>query len=173
MGLTNKQRAFISEYLIDFNATQAAIRAGYSEKAASATGWETLRKPEIAEELKRRLSEKAMSADEVLQRLAEHARGDMGDFIDIESMSFSLDLQKAKELGLTRLIKKVKDRVVMTSNKEGEETETHTLGIELYDAKSALDTLAKYHGLLVDRTDVTSGGQPIKVIGIGADLDKI
>ena len=72
-------------------------------------------------------------------------------------------LQKAKELGLTRLIKKVKDRVVMTSNKDGEETETHMLEIELYDAKSALDTLAKYHGLLIDRTDITTGGEKLSV----------
>jgi hypothetical protein len=124
---------------------------------------------DIASEIKATLDNKAMSADEVLHRLAEHARGNMGDFIDIESMSFSLNLQKAKELGLTHLIKKVKDRVVMTSNKDGEETETHTLEIELYDAKSALDTLAKYHGLLVDRTDITSGGKVIKVVGFDVD----
>lgn len=173
MALNNKQRAFVAEYLRDFNATQAAIRVGYSPKSAYSIGQENLKKPVIADAIKQALSEKAMSADEVLTRLAEHARGDMGDFIDIDSMSFSLDLNKAKEKGLTRLIKKVRDRVVMTSNKDGEETETHTLEIELYDAKSALDTLAKYHGLLVDRTDVTSGGEPIKVIGIGVDLDKV
>lgn len=162
MALNNKQRAFIAEYLKDFNATQAALRAGYSPKTARAIGSALLTKVDIASAISDEIAERAMGPDEVLQRLAEHARGDMGDFIDIESMSFSLDLQKAKELGLTRLIKKVKDRVVMTSNKDGEETETHTLEIELYDAKSALDTLAKYHGLLIDRTDVTSGGEKIK-----------
>jgi len=95
-----------------------------------------------------------MQTDEILLRLSDHARGDMGDFVDIEGMFFSLNLAKAKELKLTHLIKKVKDRVVMTSNQEGEETETHTLEIELYDAKSALDTLAKYRGLLKDTLDV-------------------
>jgi len=161
--MRNKQKVFIQEYVKDFNATQAALRAGYSPKTARSIGHENLTKPDIAAAIKARIDEKAMSADEVLQRLAEHARGDMGDFIDIESMSFSLDLQKAKEVGLTRLIKKVRDRVVMTSNKDGEETETHVLEIELYDAKSALDTLAKYHGLLVDRTDITTGGEKLSV----------
>lgn len=172
MAFTNRQRLFVEEYLQCWNGSEAARRAGYTGKA-DVIAARLLGKVSIQERVKQRLSEKAMTADEVLQRLAEHARGDMGDFIDIESMSFSLDLQKAKELGLTRLIKKVRDRVVMTSNKDGEETETHVLEIELYDAKSALDTLAKYHGLLVDRTDITSGGQPIKVVGVGIDVDKL
>jgi len=47
--LNDKQRAFVQEYLIDRNATQAAIRAGYSEKTAGQIGNENLKKPEIAE----------------------------------------------------------------------------------------------------------------------------
>lgn len=156
MGLNNKQRAFIAEYLRDFNATQAAIRVGYSAKTARAIGSKLLTKVDIAAAIQAELSERAMGADEVLQRLAEHARGDMGDFLSIDSMSFSLDLEKAKELGLTRLIKKVKDRVVMTSNKDGEETETHTLEVELYDAQSALVTLAKVHRLFTEPSDIPS-----------------
>lgn len=45
--LTDKQRAFVAEYLVDKNATQAAIRAGYSKKTAASIGEENLRKPEI------------------------------------------------------------------------------------------------------------------------------
>lgn len=171
MTMTNRKRVFVSEYLIDFNATRAALRAGYSAKTAYSQGSRLLKDVDILNEIRERLDERAMSAGEIIDRLTTHARGDMGDFIDIESMSFSLDLEKAKELGLTHLIKKVKDRVVMTNNRDGEETETHTLEIELYDAKSALDTLAKYHGLLVDRTDVTSGGQTIFVTVKGEDGD--
>ena len=46
--LTAKQKAFVAEYLIDLNATQAAIRAGYSEKTARFIGAENLTKPNIA-----------------------------------------------------------------------------------------------------------------------------
>ena len=161
MGLTNKQSVFIDEYLVDLNATQAALRAGYSKKTAYSQGARLLKDVEIQRIVNDRLSKRAMPAEEVLQLLTEHARGDMGEFLDIESMSFRVSLQKAKDLGITHLIKKVKERTVMTSNGNGEETETHTFELELYDAKSALDTLAKYHGLLVDRTDITSGGGPI------------
>ena len=49
MSLTPKQVRFVAEYLIDLNATQAAIRAGYSEKTAYSIGQENLKKPEVAE----------------------------------------------------------------------------------------------------------------------------
>jgi len=54
--LTNKQRAFIDEYLLDFNATRAARKAGYSEKTAYSIGSRLLRKPYIVEEINRRLA---------------------------------------------------------------------------------------------------------------------
>jgi len=56
--MTPKQRRFCDEYLIDLNATQAAIRAGYSEKTAGSTGCENLKKPEIAAYLRARMREK-------------------------------------------------------------------------------------------------------------------
>ena len=170
MSISNKRRIFIDEYLKDCNATQAAIRAGYSENGAKQQGSHLLTLIDVSEEINKRLADKAMAADEVIRRLTEHARGDIGDFLDIESMSYHINLEKAKELGLTHLIKKVKERTVMTSNKSGEETETHTFEIELYDAQAALALLGKYHGLFVDRTDITTNGESIKgYIGISPD----
>jgi phage terminase small subunit len=73
--LTAKQQLFIDEYLIDLNATQAAVRAGYSEKTAYSIGNENLKKPEIhsrIEELKSKRSEK-LGLDQywVLKRLMD------------------------------------------------------------------------------------------------------
>lgn len=76
--MNDKQTAFVEEYLKTFNATQAALAAGYSPKSACAIGWENLRKPEIAKAVSERLSETAMSADEALMRLAAIARGTSG-----------------------------------------------------------------------------------------------
>jgi phage terminase small subunit len=168
--LSNKQKMFIEEYLISFNATQAAIDAGYSEKSAATIGSENIRKPHISKAIKKRLSERAMSADEVLDRLANMARGDMGDFMDIGSISISLDLNKAKDLGLTHLIKKVKDRSVMTIDKDGIETETHTLEVELHDAQSALVHLGRHHKIFVDRMEHSGSDINIKV---GIDARKL
>lgn len=153
--VNNKQKAFIKEYLRDFNATQAAIRAGYSVKTAYAIGHDLLKKIEIQNAIRKDLDERLMSSDEALKRLAEMARGNMGDFMDISSMSFQLDLNKAKELGLTHLIKKVRQKTITTVDKNGEEEETNTIEIELYDAQEALNSIGKYHGLFVDRTELT------------------
>lgn len=74
--MTPKQTRFIDEYLQDFNATRAAIRAGYSEKTAYAIGWENLRKPEIAAEIDRRVEAMAMGRHERLLTMAEIARNE-------------------------------------------------------------------------------------------------
>ena len=61
--LTIKQQLFIKEYLKDFNATQAAIRAGYSEDSARQTGSENLSKPDIKEAIERAKEEILGSSD--------------------------------------------------------------------------------------------------------------
>jgi phage terminase small subunit len=75
MALTAKQEMFIKEYLVDLNATQAAIRAGYSEKTANVIGHENLNKPYIRariEELQQKRAEKLeLDAQWVLDRLVE------------------------------------------------------------------------------------------------------
>ena len=80
MALTAKQRRFCDEYLIDLNATQAAIRAGYSENTARAIGSENLTKPDIAEYISKRMAEKEAALiadqDEVLKYLTAVMRGE-------------------------------------------------------------------------------------------------
>lgn len=81
--LTPKQRAFVLEYLKDKNATQAAVRAGYSEKTARAMGAENLTKPAIAEAIDAamgaRMERTKVDADWLLTRLAAEATADMAD----------------------------------------------------------------------------------------------
>ena len=81
MALTEKQRRFVAEYLVDLNATQAAIRAGYSSKTAHSVGHENLRKPEISaavqEAMKAREQRTEITQDRVLQELARIAFFDL------------------------------------------------------------------------------------------------
>lgn len=83
MKLTAKQERFVSEYLIDLNATQAAIRAGYSERTARQAGSENLSKPDIAEAVavaQGRVAQKAeWSAADRLRMLADIAEANMKD----------------------------------------------------------------------------------------------
>ena len=78
--LTSKQQRFCDEYLIDLNATQAAIRAGYSKKTARQIATETLSKPYIKEYIDARMAEKEKKLiadqDEVLKYLTSVLRGE-------------------------------------------------------------------------------------------------
>lgn len=82
-NLTAKQQRFCDEYLIDLNATQAAIRAGYSRKTAYSIGEENLKKPELKKYIEQRMAEKedALIAkqDEVLKFLTAVMRGNAKD----------------------------------------------------------------------------------------------
>lgn len=73
-GLTAKQEAFVAEYLVDLNATQAALRAGYSAKTAFRIGAENLQKPAVAAAIAaakaKRVERTEITADAVVQRLA-------------------------------------------------------------------------------------------------------
>ena len=77
-NLTPKQQRFVDEYLIDLNATQAAIRAGYSEKTAKSIGQENLTKPDIQkaiEEAKNQVSKRTeLTVDMVVNGLLKEAQ---------------------------------------------------------------------------------------------------
>ena len=78
--MTARQQRFCDEYLIDLNATQAAIRAGYSKKTAGVIATENLQKPNIKEYIDMRMAEKEKSLiadqDEVLKYLTSVLRGE-------------------------------------------------------------------------------------------------
>jgi phage terminase small subunit len=144
--LSNKQRVFVEEYLSCWNASEAARRAGYKGKA-NIVGPRLLVNVSIKALIQQRITEKAMSADEVLLRLAEHGRSDIGE---IMTKAGTLDLAKAKAEGKTRLIKSV------TESDKG-------LRVELYDAQAALVQLGRAHSLFTDKTDSTIRAE-VKVV---------
>lgn len=81
MALTEKQKRFCEEYLIDLNATQAALRAGYKEKTARSIASENLTKPDIQKYLKELMAERSerteITADNVLKELEKVAFADI------------------------------------------------------------------------------------------------
>lgn len=84
--MNDKQRRFAQEYLIDLNATQAAIRAGYSAKTASSQGERLLRNVEVqravTEAKAARSEETGINAAWVLKRLADESFADLADLYD-------------------------------------------------------------------------------------------
>lgn len=138
--LTNKQKKFVETYLTCWNGAEAARQAGYAHPRQSA--WETLSNPYIKEYIRQRLTGAAMSADEVLSRLADQARGDIGDFIGKGGV---IDLDDAKEKGITHRLKS------LSWTKQG-------IRIEMYSQQHALELIGKHHGLFVDKSEVDISG---------------
>ncbi|WKL53092.1 terminase small subunit [Pseudomonas kielensis] len=91
MALTAKQQLFVIEYLVDLNATQSAIRAGYSKRGAKDQAWQLMQRPEIAAAIKEAMEARnkraQVDADYVLQRLTEIDQLDVIDILE-DDMSF-------------------------------------------------------------------------------------
>ena len=87
-NLNLKQREFCNQYLLDFNATQAAIRAGYSEKSAYSQAHDLLKKPEIQNEIERLSREGFKAIGLSVNRIVT----------EIASIAFSLDSTKSEKL---------------------------------------------------------------------------
>lgn len=155
-NLTDKQRAFVNFYMTNgFNATQAAIAAGYSEDTARNIGYQNVTKLHIRAELQRLMSEFVMPAEEVLSRLTEHARGDLGDVWD--EATGRVDWAAARALGKTGIIKRLKSKTTRISRGVGdnaEEVETFEDEIELHNPQVALQLLGKYHGHFGDKLKI-------------------
>jgi phage terminase small subunit len=138
--LTAKQKKFVEEYLIDLNATQAAIRAGYSPKNAGKIGHELLEKTrnEIDRAIAERSRRTGINQDRVLRELAKIAFVNPGDVINFDEATVKGD---AKEEDLAA-IASVKIKNIPTE--DGEITERE---IKLCDKLKALDLLGKHLGI--------------------------
>lgn len=140
MALSAKRRAFIEQYLRDFNGTQAAIRAGYSERSARVSACKILARPEVQAEIQRRLAELKMGTDEVLLRLTEQARAEYAGYLNDDG---TVDLQRMLDDGKAHLVRGTK------WDRQG------NLVVEFYDAQAALVQIGRAHGMFIDKTALT------------------
>jgi phage terminase small subunit len=105
--LNDKQLRFCVEYLVDLNATQAAIRAGYSVKTSYAIGWENLRKPEIRKVIDQKLEESSLGKLETIKLLSDIAQGSLNDYFVTTKKTVTPQVQKP----LKKLIRELLDRI--------------------------------------------------------------
>ena len=147
MKLNARQQAFIDEYLICLNASEAARKAGYNGKS-NVYGPTLLANLSIKAEIDRRQKEKHLDADSVLARMSEMANSDIVTFADVRRIS---DLKNPQYKGRTHVIKKFKSKI--TRDALGREIEE--IELELYGADSMLDKMARHHGLYNDKVQLT------------------
>jgi len=146
--LNEKQIAFVEAYLRLWNATAAAKEAAYSHPGQQ--GERLLKKVEIADYIKARLREAALSADEVLARLSEQARVSIADFVQegtlpiVDKDGNVVGEQQVVEINWAMIKKKGHLIRSITNTRAGPK-------LELHDAQSALITIGKAHKLFIDR----------------------
>ena len=147
--LTEKQQRFVDEYLIDLNATQAAVRAGYKAKNAQQIGSENLSKLVIAEAIAEKMAERSkrtgVNQDRVVLELAKIAFVNAADVIDPENAT----IKEGATSDDTAAIQSVKVKVIPTKGGEGVERE-----VRLNDKLKALELLGKHLGMWNDKMDV-------------------
>lgn len=144
--MTKKQKAFVEEYLIDLNATQAAIRAGYSPDTAGSIGSENLKKPEIRARIERAMAERSkrtgINQDRVLMELARIGFSKITDAINPETAEVK-DGATEDDLACIQSIK-------IKPNEFGIERE-----VKLYDKRAALVDIGRHLGMFKDRVEIS------------------
>lgn len=149
MALSEKQIRFCEEYLIDLNATQAAIRAGYSTNTARAIGHENLTKPDIQTFLTERRLQIANSMqitqERVIQEYARVAFGDIRKFYTIDGALKAIHDLDDDAAGALAGVESFDEKV---SDPDAEETVTagSTKKIKTYDKIKALDSICRVLG---------------------------
>jgi phage terminase small subunit len=150
--LTPKQAAFVAEYLIDLNATQAAIRAGYSEKTAGSQGERLLKKVEIqialAEAQQKRAERTEITADNILQEIAKVAFSDVRRIFDANGGLIrisDLDDNAAACIAGCELV----------TNSKGEGEIEHVAKLKLADKLKALELAGRHLGMFNDKLNLS------------------
>ncbi|RAK21128.1 phage terminase small subunit [Anoxybacillus vitaminiphilus] len=160
--LTEKQKRFVEEYLIDLNGTQAAIRAGYSPKTAAEQASRLLKNVKVRAYIDERMAELSkrtgVNQERVLRELARIAFVNAPDLIDMTNATIREDAT----IDDTATIASVKVKIIPTENGQGVERE-----IRLADKIRALDLLGKRFAMWTERQqiDANFGIQIIDDIG--------
>ena len=165
--LNRRQLMFVTEYLVDLDATKAAIRAGYSKRSARQIGAGNMSKAYIRaavdaeiEERKKRIT---VTGDMVIAELALIAFAGMKDFVEIDEGGAvrALPLDTLAE-GKDRIIRKVREKRVIKSTAEGDQVLDSTYEFELCDKVKSLELLARHLGLLHDKQEIDVK-QPVQI----------
>ena len=162
-----KQSRFVQEYLIDLNATQAAIRAGYSVKTADVQGPRLLGNVGIAAAIaegQQKLSEKTgITQERVLEELAIIAFSDIRHYLDIDQDTGGIRPKSFDEATMpekaSRALEMVKeDRMIREDAKGNDSIINSKVTFKMYDKLKALDLLGKHLGMFKERVEHSGSG---------------
>lgn len=160
MALTAKQQTFVDEYLVDLNATQAAIRAGYSEKTAAEIGAENLTKPNIAAAIQSAMDARStrteITADRVLTEIGKVAFSDIRKLFNDDGRLKHITMLDDDTAAFVSSVEIDTKRIRSGENTEFEAEST--LKIKMWDKLAALDKLGRHLKLFTDKIEHSASG---------------
>lgn len=146
--LTAKQQRFVEEYLVDLNATQAAMRAGYSEKTAHRIGAENMQKPAITEAIQQRMGERSertqLTADDVVLQLARMGMADVRKLFTTQGELKAVHELDDDTAAAIQSIEVVTKHIPMPGDEPAEVEYLHK--IKLVDKIKPLELIGKHMG---------------------------
>lgn len=174
-GLTDKQLAFCAEYLVDLNATQAAIRAGYSKKTAKSTGFQNMERPEIRVEIQKLMDDRSqrteITSDAVIREVARLAFSDVRKLFDENGAMLPIDKWPD---GMAAAIASVEVDELFEGFGENRIQVGYTKKVKIWDKPKSLEMLGKHLRLWVEKVEHTGpNGGPIQTRDDGLDLSKL
>lgn len=164
--LSNKQKLFCDEYLIDLNVTQAAIRAGYSENYANKKAFLLLEKPEIKayidKKMKAREQRTEITQDKVLEEIAAIAFSNASDFFKVIDRKIMINgYEVFDDEGNPKTYKDVEitntDKLSLDSRKviSGIKVGANGIEVKLNDKLKALELVGRHLGMFKDKVEVS------------------
>lgn len=161
--MTDKQERFCEEYLVDLNATQAAIRAGYSNKFANSNVQKLLQNTAIRARIDAALAKQSkrtgVTADRIVRELAKVAFANSQDVVNYDDATIKADAERDD----TAAVASVRVKTIPTKDGDGVERE-----VKMHDKLKALELLGRRCGMFTDNVNL-SGERVVQIVD---DLNK-
>ena len=171
--LTVKQKRFVDEYLVDFNGTQAAIRAGYATRSAEVTAAKLLRNAKVQAEISRRQQDlqrrTAVSQDRVVKELMRVAFADATNYVQVQPRT--IVGADGKEIVIQAVVLTAtaeltdEERAAISQIKQG----ANGIEVKMYDKLRALELLGRHIGMFNDKLELKATVAENPFAGLSTD----
>ena len=171
--LTVKQKRFVDEYLVDFNGTQAAIRAGYATRSAEVTAAKLLRNAKVQAEISRRQQDlqrrTEVSQDRVVKELMRVAFADATNYVQVQPRT--IVGADGKEIVIQAVVLTAtaeltdEERAAISQIKQG----ANGIEVKMYDKLRALELLGRHIGMFNDKLELKATVAENPFAGLSTD----
>jgi phage terminase small subunit len=158
--LTPKQARFVQEYLVDLNATQAAIRAGYSKKTAEQLGHQLLQKTSVSEAIAKAQAKLSDKNDDLVQRLIDELKiiafSDIANHTRIDPDTGAICAKGFDEMppGASRALQSIDENRAIKEDADGNKVTVYDkVNFRMWDKLKAIDLLGKHLGMFKERIE--------------------